>query len=60
MHANVSECLMKVLTALDHFKLACREVQQKKKFKFNSHLGARVLLRDQLNTAYNMVLKSTP
>jgi len=22
MHANVSECLMKILTALEHFKLA--------------------------------------
>ena len=30
-------------------------MQQNKQFKFSSHLGVRVLLRDQLNTAYKIV-----
>ena len=56
MHANVYACLMKVLTALEHFKLAYTEVQHNKQFKFSSHLGVRVPLQGQLNTAYNIVL----
>ena len=57
MHANVSECLMKVLTVFECFKVAkIRSVPQQQKSSSSVqssslHLDLRVLLWDQLNTA---------
>ena len=57
MHANVSECLMKVLTVFECFKVAkIRSVPQQQKSSSSVqssslHLDLRVLIWDQLNTA---------